>query len=633
MAKFNNPLNLILKRKTAPGNGESQNQGDVIEADEAKKMGRGTVSIKDIIAPSAAEIDFDHLKIGDIYFRTLFMSGYPRYVGANWLAPLINFDESLDISMFYFPVETRGVINRLQRKIAEMQSEISTEISEGHLVNPDVKLAVQDAQLLQDSLVAGEEKFFQFALYATIPAKNLEELDLITKKVESTLGAALLLSKRASLRMESGFHSTLPIFSDELGVYRNMDTTSIATTFPFTSSDLTQNEGVMFGINEHNGSLVIFDRFSMENANMVIFAKSGAGKSYAVKLESLRSLMLGTEIIIVDPENEYKTLSQAIGGEFIEFSFNSPHKINPFDLSQIYEEGVNELGLKILNLHGLFKVMLGEMTPTDDAILDRALILTYKVKGITPDVKTQKNEPPLLEDLYKVLLGMEEKEAIGLAERLEKYVKGSAAGIINQKSNVDIKNTFTVFGIRDLEDELRPIAMFIILDFIWTKIRKERKKRMLIVDEAWHLMQYPDSARFMYSIAKRARKYYLGLTTITQDTEDFLSIDYGKAIVTNSSIQFLMKQSPAAVDRIAQVFYLSEGEKRLLLACNIGEGLFFAGEAHVALQVVASSQEHRLITTNPEELEYIEAEEKLEQGQATTRLEPEPPIVPGEEQL
>jgi len=633
MAKFNNPLNLILKRKTAPGNGESQNQGDVIEADEAKKMGRGTVSIKDIIAPSAAEIDFDHLKIGDIYFRTLFMSGYPRYVGANWLAPLINFDESLDISMFYFPVETRGVINRLQRKIAEMQSEISTEISEGHLVNPDVKLAVQDAQLLQDSLVAGEEKFFQFALYVTIPAKNLEELDLITKKVESTLGAALLLSKRASLRMESGFHSTLPIFSDELGVYRNMDTTSIATTFPFTSSDLTQNEGVMFGINEHNGSLVIFDRFSMENANMVIFAKSGAGKSYAVKLESLRSLMLGTEIIIVDPENEYKTLSQAIGGEFIEFSFNSPHKINPFDLSQIYEEGVNELGLKILNLHGLFKVMLGEMTPTDDAILDRALILTYKVKGITPDVKTQKNEPPLLEDLYKVLLGMEEKEAIGLAERLEKYVKGSAAGIINQKSNVDIKNTFTVFGIRDLEDELRPIAMFIILDFIWTKIRKERKKRMLIVDEAWHLMQYPDSARFMYSIAKRARKYYLGLTTITQDTEDFLSIDYGKAIVTNSSIQFLMKQSPAAVDRIAQVFYLSEGEKRLLLACNIGEGLFFAGEAHVALQVVASSQEHRLITTNPEELEYIEAEEKLEQGQAAARLEPEPPIVPGEEQL
>jgi len=633
MAKFNNPLNLILKRKTAPGNGESQNQGDVIEADEAKKMGRGTVSIKDIIAPSAAEIDFDHLKIGDIYFRTLFMSGYPRYVGANWLAPLINFDESLDISMFYFPVETRGVINHLQRKIAEMQSESSTEISEGHLVNPDVKLAVQDAQLLQDSLVAGEEKFFQFALYATIPAKNLEELDLITKKVESTLGAALLLSKRASLRMESGFHSTLPIFSDELGVYRNMDTTSIATTFPFTSSDLTQNEGVMFGINEHNGSLVIFDRFSMENANMVIFAKSGAGKSYAVKLESLRSLMLGTEIIIVDPENEYKTLSQAIGGEFIEFSFNSPHKINPFDLSQIYEEGVNELGLKILNLHGLFKVMLGEMTPTDDAILDRALILTYKVKGITPDVKTQKNEPPLLEDLYKVLLGMEEKEAIGLAERLEKYVKGSAAGIINQKSNVDIKNTFTVFGIRDLEDELRPIAMFIILDFIWTKIRKERKKRMLIVDEAWHLMQYPDSARFMYSIAKRARKYYLGLTTITQDTEDFLSIDYGKAIVTNSSIQFLMKQSPAAVDRIAQVFYLSEGEKRLLLACNIGEGLFFAGEAHVALQVVASSQEHRLITTNPEELEYIEAEEKLEQGQAAARLEPEPPIVPGEEQL
>lgn len=614
MSLFNTVQNLIFHDKTKV----NANQEPVDQ--NLLKTAKGITNIKDLIAPSAVEIDFNHLRIGNRFFRTLFMSGYPRYVGANWLAPLINFPESLDVSMFYYPVETRGVVNKLQRKIAEMQSEITTELSEGKIVNPDVKLAVQDAQMLQDSLVAGEEKFFQFALYVTIPAASLEELDLITKKVESVLGAALLLSKKATLRMNTGFIATTPSFTDNLQVYRNMDTTSIATTFPFTSSDLTANEGVMFGVNEHNGSLVIFDRFKMENANMVVFAKSGGGKSYMVKLEALRSLMLGTEIIIIDPENEYKPLCEAIGGEFIDFSFNSNHKINPFDLSQVYEEGSNELGLKILNLHGLFKTIMGELSPTEEAILDRALVLTYKSQGITPEPKTQKNEPPRMEDLYKILQGMEEKEATVLAERIEKYIKGSAVGIFNENSNVDIRNTFTVFGIRDLEQNLRPIAMHIILDFIWTKVRRDRKKRILIVDEAWHLMQFPDSAYFMYSIAKRARKYYLGVTTITQDVEDFLSTDYGKAIVTNSSIQTLMRQSPAAVDRLTEVFYLSEAEKRLLLATNVGEGIFFAGESHVAIQVIASNEEHKLITTNPEELLAMEkqakqdAEKALEHG-------------------
>lgn len=610
MAIFNSVQNLIFKDK----NDSSREEGSDLE-----KTTKGVMNIKDIIAPSAIEIDFNHLRLGDRYFRTLFMSGYPRYVGANWLAPLINFPESLDVSMFYYPVETRGVINKLQRKIAEMQSEITTELTEGHIINPDVKLAVQDAQMLQDSLVAGEEKFFQFALYVSIPASSLEELDLITKKVESVLGAALLLSKKATLRMDNGYVATTPSFTDKLQVYRNMDTTSLATTFPFTSSDLTANEGVMYGINEHNGSLVIFDRFKMENANMVVFAKSGGGKSYMVKLEALRSLMLGSEIIIIDPENEYRPLCEAIGGEFIEFSFNSNNKINPFDLSQVYEEGSNELGLKILNLHGLFKTMMGELTATEEAVMDRALVLTYKSKGITPDSKTQKNEPPRMEDLYKILQGMEEKEANTLAERIEKYIKGSAVGIFNENSNVDIKNTFTVFGIRDLEQNLRPIAMHIILDFIWTKVRRDRKRRVLIVDEAWHLMQHPDSAYFMFSIAKRARKYYLGLTTITQDVEDFLGTDYGKAIVTNSSIQMLMRQSPAAVDRLTEVFYLSEAEKRLLLATNVGEGIFFAGESHVAIQVIASQEEHQLITTNPEELINIEKQVKIDAEKALER--------------
>jgi len=515
---------------------------------------------------------------------------------------LINFDHSLDISMFVYPVEGKTVLDDLRRKITEMEAEISTDIQRGKIVDPSTQAKLEDAHSLQEQLVKGIERFFQFGLYITIPASSLEELDHLSKQVESALGALLIISKHATLQMEDGLKTTLPLCSDKLMITRNMDTTSLASTFPFTSSELTANEGIMYGVNEHNGSLIIFDRFTLENANSVIFGKSGCGKSYLVKLEALRSLMFGTEILVIDPEAEYKMLCTAIGGEYIEFGFSEPAKINPFDLSQVYEEGQNELGLKILSLHSLFKVIMGQLSPSEEATLDRALVLTYKMKGITPEPATQKNEPPLMEDLYKVLIGMEEPEAKGLADRIEKFVKGSFVGIFDQRSNVDIKNPFTVFSLKNLEEALRPIAMFIILDFIWTKIRKEMKKRVLIVDEAWYLMRYPDSATFLYSIAKRARKYYLGLTTTTQDVEDFLGSDYGKAIVTNSSIQILMKQSPAAIDKVAQVFYLSEGEKHLLLAANVGEGLFFAGANHVAIQVLASPEEHKLITTKPEEL-------------------------------
>ena len=412
----------------------------------------------------------------------------------------------------------------------------------------------------------------------------------------------MIVAKHASLQMEDGFKATVPTCMDRLMITRNMDTTSLATTFPFTSSELTANTGILYGINEHNDSLIIFDRFTIENANSCLFGKSGCGKSYLVKLEAFRSLMFGTEMIIIDPESEYKTLSEAVGGEYISFGFQSPAKINPFDLSAVYEEGENELGRKIISLHSLFKIIMGQLTPTEEAILDRALILTYKMKGITPEPATQKREPPLMEDLYKVLIGMEEAQARSLGDRLEKFVKGSFTGIFDQRSNVDIKNPFTVFSIKDLADTMRPIAMFIILDFIWTKIKRDIKKRILTVDEAWYLMKHPDSANFLYSIAKRARKYYLGLTTITQDVEDFLDSEYGKAIITNSSIQVLMKQSAAAIDKLAQVFYLSEGEKHLLLSADIGEGLFFAGPNHVAIRVVASPEEHQLVTSKPEEL-------------------------------
>lgn len=591
------------------------------EPTRTEKITEGITEVTDLIAPAALEVDLDFVRIGNGYFRTLFIAGYPRFVGANWLSPLINFDHTLDISMFYYPVSSHGILDNLRRKIAEMEATLNADRDEGKVTDPVVKAALEDALSLQEQLVKGIERFFQFSFYVTIPASSLEELNNVTKRIEAVLGSLLLFSKHATLQMEAAFQSTVPTCLDKLYIIRNMDTTSLATTFPFTSSELTANEGILYGINEHNGSLVIFDRFSLENANMVIFAKSGAGKSYMVKLEALRSLMFGTEVIVIDPEAEYKKLAQAIGGEYISFSGNDASKINPFDLSGVYEEGENELGLKILSLHTLFKIIFKSMSASQEAVLDRALVATYKLKGVTSDPETQKNDPPILEDLYKVLLGMEDLDAKTLADMIERYIKGSLTGIFDQKSNVNIRNTFTVFSIRDLQDALRPIAMYIILDYIWTKIRKEVKRRILIVDEAWYMMQYPESSTFIYSIAKRARKYYLGLTTITQDVEDFLSSDYGKAIVTNSSLQILFKQSPAAIDKLAEVFYLSEGERKFLLSGNVGEGLFFAGANHVAIQVVASANEHKLITTSPKEILAMQAEATPRARPSTTAPE------------
>jgi type IV secretory pathway VirB4 component len=563
---------------------------------------KGLVSIKDVIAPEAIEVDFSYLKIGSFYVQTLFVAGYPRFVSANWLSPLINFSHSLDVAMHIFPVDGKSIMDDLRRKITEMEAEIQSDIRRGRIANIDTQVKLEDARLLQEQLAKGAERFYQFGLYITVTADTLEELTTISSQVQSLLGSLLIISKRASLQMEDAFKTTLPQGQDKLQFTRNMDTTSLATTFPFTSSDLTSDEGILYGINEHNESLVVFDRFSLENANMVVFAKSGSGKSYAVKLECLRSLMFDNEIIIIDPEGEYVDMAKAVGGDYVNFSFSSPIKINPFDLSQVYDSEDNELGLKILSLHTLLRIMLGSTTSEEDAVLDRALVGAYQSKGITPDPATQKNPPPLMEDLYKMLMSMESSVAQNLAARLEKFIKGSFRGIFDQPSTLSINNKFTVFGIRDMEDALRPIAMFMILDFIWTRVKRDLRRRILVVDEAWYLMQYPDSASFLYSIAKRARKYYLGLTTITQDVEDFIRSDQGKAIVTNSSLQLLLKQSSAALEGLTAAFNLSEGERRLLLSADVGEGLFFAAQNHVALRIVSSPEEHQLITSNPQEI-------------------------------
>ena len=561
----------------------------------------GEMQLHDALAPNDVEIDFDFIKVNNVYYRTLFVAGYPRFVAPGWLEPIVNFNSSLDISFYVYPVQGKSVLDDLRRKIAEMEAEISTDIERGRIVDPSTTAKLEDARALQEQLVKGIERYYEFSFYITIPANSLDELNNISRQIESLLGSLLIIAKHAMLDQRDGFLSSAPYGQDRLAITRNMDTTSVATTFPFTSAELSSDKGVLYGINSQNESFIIFDRFSLENGNMTVFATSGAGKSYFVKLEAVRSLMIGSEAIILDPEAEYKALCEAVGGEYIAFSFNSPAKINPFDLAQIREEGENQLGLKILSLHSLMKVIMGQISPTQEAMLDRALILTYKAKGITNDPETQTKEPPLIEDLYKTLIGMEVPDALDLAARLEKFVRGSFQGIFDKQTNINLNNPFTVFSVKDLQDALRPIAMFMILDYIWTRVKKDIKRRILIVDEAWHMMRYPDTAQFLWSVVKRARKYYLGLTTITQDVEDFLSQDIGKAIVTNSALRLLLKQSPAAIDKIGEIFYLSQGEKQLLLAANVGEGIFFAGPHHAPIRVVASEEEHKLINTKPQD--------------------------------
>lgn len=576
----------------------------------------GKQRLLDLLAPKNIEVNFNHIKIGNTYYRTLFVAGYPRFVTPGWMEPIVNFNSSLDISFYIYPIDGKSVLDDLRRKITEMEAEIATDLERGKIVDPATEAKLEDAQALQEELVKGAERFFEFGFYVTIPAPNLEELDHITRQVESTLGSLLAVSKKASLDMPEGFLTTAPLGFDRLNITRNMDTTSLSTTFPLTSAELSSDTGVLYGINSQNESFIIFDRFSLENANMTIFATSGAGKSYFTKLEAVRSLMLGTEIIILDAENEYKDLCESVGGQYISFSFNSPSKINPFDLSQIYTKGENQLGLKMLTLHSFLKVITGKMDPIKEALLDRALVMTYRQKGITQDPDTQKNEPPLMEDLYKTLIGMETRDALDIASRIEKFVKGSFLGMFDHQTNIDINNSFTVFSVKDMQDALRPIAMFMILDFIWTRVQRNFKKRLLIVEEAWQMMKFEDSAQFLWNVVKRARKYWLGLTTVTQDVEDFLTQDIGKAIVTNSALKVLLKQSPAAIDKVAEIFYLSQGEKQLLLAAGIGEGIFFAGPHHAPIKVVASPEEHMLITTNPLEVA------KRMQNQAATQ----PPV-------
>ena len=613
----------MAKKKDAVDIAAQQRAQEQAEVEQAFLTGINT--LRDLIAPSSLEFHSSYFRLGTKYGQTIYVYGYPRQLYTGWASPILNADEVLDVSMFIYPVETEIVMKNLRRKVTQLEADLAINNEKGKPRDPALEAALSDAEELRDQLQLGAEKFFRFGLYLTLYADSLDELNFVRSKVETMLGQQMLFSKVASSQQEQGLKSAVPQLSDQLQIRRNMNTGAISTSFPFTSADLTQENGVLYGVNMHNNGLVIFDRYTLENANMVVFAKSGAGKSFTVKLEALRTMMMGAEVLIIDPENEYQKLSDAVGGSYIRLSLNSDVRINPFDLPHVIdaEEADNALRANIVTLHGLFRLMLGGtsagqsigLSPNEEADLDQAIIDTYARAGITSDPLTHNSTPPTIHNLYDTLVHMD-GSGPSLAQRLRKYTTGTFAGIFSQQSNIDINNSMVVFNIRDLEDELRPVAMYIVLSHIWNIVRSEQKKRMLIVDEAWQLMKYDDSANFLFSLAKRARKYYLGLTTISQDVEDFMGSKMGRAIVSNSSMQLLLKQSSSAVDVLSDVFKLTEEERKRLSNFPVGQGLFFAGQNHVHIQIIASDTEHQLISTSPNSSKNRQGDNMMTNGYA-----------------
>lgn len=632
---------MILGKKNQPVSNDplaiAQQQRMREEQEVQAAFQKGITALRDFIAPSSIEFSAGHFQLGTRLARTFYVYGYPRSVNTGWLSSLVNLDEILDISMFIYPVESQVVLENLRKKVSQLEAGLQIDAEKGKVRDPAKQAAISDAEEMRDKLQVGEERFFRFGLYITVYGGNIDELEYVTHKIESMLGQQLVYSKVATSQQEQAFNSIIPQGLDQLQIRRNFSTGALSTSFPFTSADLSQDNGILYGINMHNSGLVIFDRFTLENGNAVVFAKSGAGKSFTVKLEALRSMMFGTDVFIIDPENEYQRMAEAVGGAYVRLSLNSTTRINPFDLPQVVdtEEADNALRSNLITLHGLLRLMMGgaqaqmaaggtntvmapALTPVEESDLDAALIETYAKAGITNDPLTHQSQPPTINDLYDTLLHMG-GTGPQLAQRLRKYTTGTFAGIFSQQSNIDINNQMVVFNVRDLEDELRPVAMYIVLNFIWNKTKSDQKRRLLVVDEAWQLMKYEDSANFLFSLAKRARKYNLGITTITQDVEDFMGSRMGRAIVANASMQILLKQSTSAVDVLAGVFKLTSEERKRLSQFPVGQGLFFAGQSHVHIQIAASPTETGLITTNPEQVKQLELNDS-QQAQGTIDL-------------
>ncbi len=560
------------------------------------------LELKDIIAPSALKVSPKELNLGEKIARTFFVIQYPRFLSDSWFAPIVNLDKIFNISIFVHPIDTAKILRTFQKRVAEVQSQINIREEKGLVRDPILDTSYQDLESLRDNLQQAQEKLFDVGVYITIFGDNDAELDKIESEIKSILESKLVYIKPALFQQESGYKSVLPLASDELMVHSKLNSSPLSSLFPFVSFDLTSDKGILYGINRHNSSLVLFDRFLLENYNSVTFAKAGSGKSYTTKLEILRTLMFDTEVIVIDPEKEYEYMAEATGGKYFNISLTSEHHINPFDLPVAREDesAADVLRSNIVNLVGLFRIMLGGLSQEEDALIDRAITETYALKDITAESDFANVEAPLMSDFELVLAGMEGAES--LVQRLSKYTKGTWSGFINRPTNVDINKKFIVFSLRDMEDELKPVAMYIVTHYIWNAVRKNLKKRLLVIDEAWWMMKSEDTASFLLGLAKRGRKYYLGLATITQDVDDFLKSPYGLPIITNSSIQMLLKQSPSSIDNIQRTFNLTDEEKYLLLESDVGEGIFFVGLKHVAIKVIASYTEDQIITTNPSQI-------------------------------
>ncbi len=593
----------------APTNKKKGDAHSISKEDKAvmDQFEKGVSSLRDLLAPPGFKVKTKSIEIDGKFATTIYVTTYPRYLDTNWFASIVNFDVEFDVAMFIYPQDSATILKELRKRITQVSTSITMQQEQGKVRDPQLETAYQDIEELRDRLVQGTERFYQYGLYITVYANTEEELDDILSQVEVLLEGRLIYAKPALFQMEQAFTSTLPLGHDNLAVNTNMNTSPLSTSFPFVSSDLTSNTGVLYGINLHNSSLILFDRFSLENANMVIFAKSGAGKSYTVKLEILRSMMFGTEVIVIDPEQEYRYLAEAVGGAYLQIAIASDHRINPFDLPELLEDENPESALRenITRLIGLISLMVDGLSAEEQSIVDSALWETYALKDITRGTRWKNPEVPTLQDFYNITREMEGGKNV--AVRLQRFVEGTFAGVFNRSTNIDLDQACIVFNIRDMEEELRPIAMYVVLGFIWNRVRSELKRRILVVDEAWIMMRNEESAKFLFSMAKRARKYYLGVTTITQDISDFLGSKYGKPIVTNSSIQLLLRQSPAAIDTLSEVFYLTDHEKFRLLESDVGEGIFFAGLKHVAIKVVASYAEDQIITSDPQQILAIEA--------------------------
>ena len=563
---------------------------------------QASVGLRDVIAPAAIQVTPKNISLGSKIVRSFAIVSYPRFLNEGWFSPVINLSKEFDIAVFIHPMESKNVLRKFRRKVAQVESQIIERERKGMVRDPKLDTAHQDLELLRNNIQQATERLFEVGVYITIYGETLEEINEVEKDIRSTLEGRLIFIKPTVFQQEQGFRSTSPFGMDLLNIHTKLNSDPLSSLFPFISFDLSAEKGILYGINQHNASLILFDRFSLPNYNSVTFATSGAGKSYAMKLEVLRSLMIGVNVIVIDPEQEFERLAQAVGGRYFNVSLNSPHHINPFDLPPVGEDEnpADVLRSAVINLIGLFRVLLGGLTQEEESTIDRAIRETYALKDITAAGNFDTMEPPLISDFALVLAGIEGGEI--LSERLARYTEGSWSGFINQPTNVDMDKQFVVFSIRDMEEELKAAAMYIITRYIWNNVRKQLKKRLLVVDEAWVMMQSDDTASFLFGLVKRGRKYYLGVGAITQDVGDFLRSRYGRPILNNSSLVLLLRQSAISIDLIQETFNLTDSEKYLLLEASVGEGLFIAGLKRVAIKIISSFTEDKIITSDPSQL-------------------------------